>query len=67
VLKELRRVDPTLPVIMVTVNTEAAVLQECLREGAFAYVSKPFDLMYVHHMAALATEMPRGSAAPDSA
>ena len=41
VLKELRRADPTLPVIMVTVNTEAAVLQECLREGAFAYVRGP--------------------------
>ena len=67
VLKELRRADPTLPVIMVTVNTEAAVLQECLREGAFAYVPKPFDLKYVHHMAALASEMPRGPGAPDSA
>jgi CheY-like chemotaxis protein len=64
VLKELRRADPTLPVIMVTVNTEAAVLQECLREGAFAYVPKPFDLKYVQHMAALATQTPRG---PDTA
>ena len=64
VLKELRRADPTLPVIMVTVNTEAAVLQECLREGAFAYVPKPFDLKYVQHMAALATQTRRG---PDAA
>jgi CheY-like chemotaxis protein len=67
VLKELRRADPTLPVIMITVNTEAAVLQECLREGAFAYVPKPFNLKYVEHMAALATQTPRGPAAPDSA
>lgn len=67
VLKELRHADPTLPVIMVTVNTEAAVLQECLREGAFAYVPKPFDLKYVHHMAALATQTPRGPDAADSA
>jgi CheY-like chemotaxis protein len=59
VLKELRRIDPALPVIMVTVNTEVAVVQECLREGAFAYVPKPFDLKYVEHMAALATEMAR--------
>jgi CheY-like chemotaxis protein len=63
VLKELRREDPSLPVIMVTVNTEAAVLQECLREGAFAYVPKPFNLKYVEHMAALATQTPRGPAA----
>jgi CheY-like chemotaxis protein len=56
VLKELRRADPALPVIMVTVNTDVAVVQECLQEGAFAYVPKPFDLKYVEHMAALATQ-----------
>ena len=56
VLKVLRRVDPTLPIIMVTVNTEVAVVQECLREGAFAYVPKPFDLKYMEHMAALAIQ-----------
>jgi CheY-like chemotaxis protein len=56
VLKELRRNDTTLPVIMVTVNTDIEVVQECLRQGAFAYVPKPFDLMYVQHMAALATQ-----------
>jgi CheY-like chemotaxis protein len=56
VLKLLRRVDPRLPVIMVTVNTEVAVVQECLREGAFAYVPKPFDLKYMEHMAALAIQ-----------
>jgi two-component system, OmpR family, response regulator CpxR len=56
VLKELRRSDPTISVIMVTVNTEVPVVQECLQEGAFAYVPKPFDLKYMEHMAALATE-----------
>ena len=40
---------------MVTVNTEAGVVEECLREGAFGYVPKPFDLSYVQHIAALAT------------
>jgi len=60
VLKTLRRAHPTLPVVMVTVNTEAATVQECLREGAFAYVPKPFDLKYVEHMAALATQQRRG-------
>jgi CheY-like chemotaxis protein len=63
VLKELRRADPTLPVVMVTVNTDVAVVQECLREGAFAYVPKPFDLKYVEHMAALATQSMSGGAA----
>ena len=64
VLKLLRRADPTIPVIMVTVNTEVAVVQECLQEGAFAYVPKPFDLKYVEHMAALATEMGTGGRTP---
>jgi CheY-like chemotaxis protein len=62
VLKTLRRTDPTLPVIMVTVSTEVAVVQECLQQGAFAYVPKPFDLKYVEHMAALATQQGRGAA-----
>jgi CheY-like chemotaxis protein len=61
VLKELQQADASVPVIMVTVNTEVAVVQECLREGAFAYVPKPFDLKYVDHMAALATQQVRGN------
>jgi DNA-binding NtrC family response regulator len=40
---------------MVTVNTEIATAEVCLREGAFAFVPKPFDLNYMNHMAALAT------------
>ena len=64
VLKELRRADPTIQVIMVTVNTEVSVVQECLREGAFAYVPKPFDLKYMEHMAALATELGAGGRTP---
>jgi DNA-binding NtrC family response regulator len=64
VLKELRRSHPAVPVIMVTVNTDVEVVQECLRAGAFAYVPKPFDLKYVEHMAALATQAPHS---PESA
>jgi CheY-like chemotaxis protein len=67
VLKQLRQADPSLPVVMVTVDTEMATVQECLREGAFAYVPKPFDLKYVEHMAALATQTGRGGAPPESA
>jgi DNA-binding NtrC family response regulator len=55
VLRELHRADPTIVVIMVTVNTEIATAEVCLREGAFAFVPKPFDLNYMNHMAALAT------------
>ena len=56
VLKTLRQADPSVPVIMVTVNTDVGIVEECLREGAFAYVPKPFDLKYMDHMAALATQ-----------
>jgi two-component system response regulator ResD len=61
VLKQLRQADPTLPVVMVTVDTEMATVQECLRQGAFGYVPKPFDLKYVEHMAALATQTGPGT------
>jgi CheY-like chemotaxis protein len=61
VLKELRATHDGIPVIMVTVNTETDIVQECLRAGAFAYVPKPFDLKYVEHMAALATQQVRTS------
>ena len=56
VLKTLRQADASVPVIMVTVNTDVGIVEECLREGAFAYVPKPFDLKYMDHMAALATQ-----------
>jgi CheY-like chemotaxis protein len=61
VLKQLRQADPTLPVVMVTVDTEMATVQECLRQGAFGYVPKPFDLKYVEHIAALATQTGPGT------
>ena len=64
VLKALQRADPTIPVVMVTVDTEISTVQACLRAGAFAYVPKPFDLKYMEHMAALATEQRRGAADP---
>jgi CheY-like chemotaxis protein len=56
VLKLLRQTDPKVPVIMVTANTDNAVAAECLTHGAFGYVPKPFNLTYMDHMAAMATE-----------
>jgi CheY-like chemotaxis protein len=67
VLKQRRQADPTLPVVMVTVDTEMATVQECLRQGAFGYVPKPFDLKYVEHMAALATQTRGGDPTSGSA
>jgi CheY-like chemotaxis protein len=56
VLKLFRQTDPSIPVIMVTANTEIPVAEECLKQGAFSYVPKPFNLVYMDHMAALASE-----------
>jgi CheY-like chemotaxis protein len=55
VLKHFQQVDARVPVIMVTANAENAVAEHCLKNGAFGYVPKPFNLVYMDHMAALAT------------
>jgi len=44
VLEQLLRVDPHLPVIIVTGNSDLEVARRTLQQGAFDYVSKPFDL-----------------------
>ena len=41
---------------MVTANAENAVAAECITQGAFGYVPKPFNLTYMDHMAAVAIE-----------
>jgi CheY-like chemotaxis protein len=56
-LQAMRALDPSVPVVMVTVNIEVGVAESCLEKGAFAYVPKPFDLNYMEHMAALAAGM----------
>jgi CheY-like chemotaxis protein len=53
-LQMLRHLDPSVPVVMVTVNMEVGVAESCLERGAFGYVPKPFDLSYMEHIAALA-------------
>ncbi len=59
VLKLFRETDPGVPVIMVTANAENAIAEACLKAGAFGYVPKPFNLVYMDHMAAVATAPPR--------
>lgn len=56
VLKLFRQTDASIPVIMVTANPEIPVAEECLKQGAFSYVPKPFNLVYMDHMAALASQ-----------
>jgi DNA-binding NtrC family response regulator len=52
VLKEIRRRDPSIAVIMVSGLPDVATTAEALRHGAFGYVPKPFDLRYLKHLVA---------------
>ena len=44
VLKLFKQTDDSIPIIMVTGNTEIPVAETCLKQGAFSYVPKPFNL-----------------------
>ena len=56
VLRRLREVDRSVAVVMVTANTDVAIAEECLKGGALGYVPKPYNLKYMDHMAAMATD-----------
>jgi len=47
VLRRLRELDASVPVIMVTANEDVGLARETLRVGAFDYVAKPFDFAYL--------------------
>jgi DNA-binding NtrC family response regulator len=51
-LKEIMKTDQSIAVIMVTGNLELDITVEAIRNGAFAYVPKPFDLRYLDHLIA---------------
>ena len=52
VLKDIKQIDESIAVIMVTANEQVAMAAESLRNGAFGYVPKPFDFRYLDHMLA---------------
>jgi DNA-binding NtrC family response regulator len=58
VLRDIKRVDERIPVIMVTANSELAAAEEAMRQGAFAYLPKPFQLAYAEHLVAAALGEP---------
>jgi DNA-binding NtrC family response regulator len=61
VLKDIKQIDDTIAVIMVTANEQVAVAADALRSGAFGYVPKPFDFRYLDHMlATIFDRLPRG-------
>ena len=46
-LKEIRKLKPDLPVIMITGQEDINVARECLEAGAKDYITKPIDLDYL--------------------
>ena len=47
VLRQIREIDPTIGVIMVTGVNEEAVGRKAVELGAFDYIVKPLDLPYL--------------------
>src|SRR5262245_25625584 len=43
----IRMIDPTLPVIIVTANSDISLTSRLLAMGAVDYIPKPFDLDYL--------------------
>ncbi len=53
-LKLIKKIDATIPVLIVTANTDNELAAEAVRAGAFSYIPKPFNLKYLEHLMALA-------------
>ena len=52
VLKDVKKIDDSIAVIMVTANEQVSLAADALKSGAFGYVPKPFDFRYLDHMVA---------------
>ena len=52
VLKDIKQIDDSITVIMVTANEQVQLAAEALKSGAFGYVPKPFDFRYLDHLLA---------------
>jgi DNA-binding NtrC family response regulator len=58
-LRRLRAIEPTLPVILITAHASVPSAVAAMREGAFDYVTKPFDNDELRAVVARALEMTR--------
>ncbi len=46
-LRRIKKVDPTVKVIMITAVDDKDIASEAMAEGAIEYVTKPLDLNYL--------------------
>lgn len=44
ILRELRKIDASAKVIIVTANSQKTLVKQLMEEGAAAYLTKPFDI-----------------------
>jgi len=49
VLKEIKKINPAIGVIMITAVQEEEIAQEAMKLGADDYICKPFDLEYLEN------------------
>jgi CheY-like chemotaxis protein len=47
-LRRMTALDPSVPVIVVTANTDVDITSKLLALGAADYIPKPFDVEYLH-------------------
>ena len=64
VLRDLKKIDDSITVIMVTANEQVALAAEALKLGAFGYIPKPFDFRYLDHMVATLFDRPARGQTP---
>lgn len=50
VLEEIKKIDPKIGVIMVTVVTNETQAKKALQLGAYDYITKPVDLNYLDNV-----------------
>ncbi len=58
-LQELKRHDPTLPVLMISGHGNLDTAVAAVREGAVDFIEKPFEAGHLLHLVARATETDR--------
>src|SRR5919109_1405534 len=58
VLKDVKKIDESIAVIMVTANEQVSLAADALKSGAFGYVPKPFDCRYLDHIVATVFDAP---------
>ena len=54
VLKQLRAINLSMPVLVITASRDSKVAAEVLNQGVFAFIPKPFDFGQLDHLVALA-------------